>query len=146
MKKKKELSFYEVYRSLCFLVILIGLCLNFVSFAKIYQNKRTYTEEVTATITSTADMDVYKTDTEISYLPTYEVKYHGKILKFKKSEYQKNIPRIGDQETFKIDPKHPEDYDKGHIEWGNNVIGILLVIASINALLIGRKYRRDLVL
>lgn len=143
MKKKKEHSFYEVYRSLCFLVILIGLCLNFVSFAKIYQNKRTYTEEVTATITSTADMNVCKTDTEIYYLPTYEVKYHGKALKFKKSEYQKNIPRIGDQETFMIDPKHPEDYDKGHINLEYNVFGAILILVSINGMLIVRKYRRD---
>lgn len=142
MKTKKEHSFYEVYRSLCFIVILVGLCLNFISFMKIYQNKKTYTKEVTATITSAADIDVYKTDTEIFYLPTYEVKYHGKTLKFKKSEYQKNIPRIGDQETFKIDPNHPEDYDKGHIDLEYNVIGALLILASINGMLIVRKYRK----
>lgn len=143
MKTKKEHSFYQIFRNLCFIVILVGLCLNFVSFAKIYQNKSTYTKEVTATVASAADIDVYKTDTEIFYLPTYEVKYHGKTLKFKKSEYQKTIPRIGDQETFKIDPKHPKDYDKGHINWEYNVIGTLLIIASINGLLIVRKYGKD---
>ena len=55
---------------------------------------------------------VHKTDTEIYYLPTYETKYDGKTLKFQKSGYQKNIPKMGDKATFKINPTNPEDYDK----------------------------------